>query len=101
MIYVFGPKFAQSIQYINVLIIGFAINLLAVPTAVLLDVTNNQKIHVLNATYMALANIGLNFLLIPPFGALGAAYATAISTSLGVFIGVPISLYVLRRSGHL
>ncbi len=101
MIYVFGPKFAQSIQYINVLIIGFAINLLAVPTAVLLDVTNNQKIHVLNATYMALANVGLNFLLIPPFGALGAAYATAISTSLGVFIGVPISLYVLRRSGHL
>ncbi len=101
MIYVYGPKYAASIQYINVLIIGFAINLLAVPTALLLDSTNNQKIHVLNASYMAGANIGLNWVLIPLIGALGAAWATTISKSLGVVIGVPISLYVLRKSGHL
>ncbi|MGZ4881915.1 MAG: flippase [Halobacteriota archaeon] len=101
MIFVFGPKFAQSIEYINVLIVGFAINLIAIPTAILLDVTNNQKVHVLNASYMAGANIGLNLVLIPLIGALGAAYATTISKSLGVFLGIPISLYVLRRSGHL
>ncbi len=101
MILVFGPKYAQSIEYINVLIIGFAINLIAVPTALLLDTTNNQKVHVLNASYMAGANIGLNWILIPLIGALGAAWATTISKTLGVVVGIPISLYVLRRSGHL
>ncbi len=101
MIFVFGPKFADSIVYINVLILGFAINLVAVPTALLLDVTNNQKVHVLNASYMAGADVVLNYLLIPVMGALGAAWATTIGKSLGVFIGVPISLYVLRKSGHL
>ncbi len=101
MIYIYGPKFTGSIQYINVLIIGFAINLISVPTALLLDSTNNQKVHVLNASYMAGANIGLNWILIPLIGALGAAWATTISKSLGVFIGVPISLYVLKKSGHL
>ncbi len=101
MIYVFGPKFAESIAYINVLIIGFALNLLAVPTALLLDVTNNQKVHVLNASYMAAADIALTLVLIPIMGTLGAAWATTISRSLGVFLGVPISLYVLRKSGHL
>ncbi|MGZ4914364.1 MAG: flippase [Halobacteriota archaeon] len=101
MILVFGPKYAQSIEYINVLIIGFAINLIAIPTALLLDTTNNQKVHVLNASYMAGANIGLNWILIPLIGALGAAWATTISKTLGVVVGIPISLYVLRRSGHL
>ncbi len=101
MVYVFGPKFSESIQYIDVLIVGFAINLVAVPTAILLDATNNQKVHVLNASYMAGVNIGLNWVLIPVIGALGAAWATTISKSLGVFLGIPISLYVLRKSGHL
>ncbi len=101
IVYVFGPKYTESIQYINVLIIGFAINLVAVPTALLLDSTNNQKVHVLNASYMAGANIGLNWILIPLIGALGAAWATTISKSLGVFLGIPISLYVLKKSGHL
>ncbi len=101
MVYVYGPKYAESIVYINVLIIGFAINLVAVPTAILLDVTNNQKVHVLNASYMAGANIGLNWVLIPLIGALGAAWATTISKSLGVFLGIPISLYVLRKTRHL
>ncbi len=101
MVFVYGPKYAESILYINVLIIGFAINLVAVPTAILLDVTNNQKIHVLNASYMAGANIGLNWVLIPLIGALGAAWATTISKSLGVFLGIPISLYVLKKTGHL
>ncbi len=101
MILAYGPKYTQSIEYINVLIIGFAINLIAIPTALLLDATNNQKVHVLNASYMAGANIGLNWILIPVLGALGAAWATTISKSLGMFLGVPISVYVLRKTGHL
>jgi len=101
MIFAFGPKFADSIVFINILVIGFAINLLTIPTALLLDATNNQKVHVLNATYLTGVNIGLNWILIPTIGALGAAYATTISQSMGAALGIPMALYVLKRSHHL
>jgi len=101
MVFAFGPKFTESIVFINILIIGFAINLVAIPTALLLDATDNQKVHVLNAAYMTAANIGLNLILIPEIGALGAAYATTVSQSLGAFLGIPIALYFLKKSNHL
>jgi len=99
--YTFGPKFTESVDFLNVLIVGFSIGLIAVPTALLLDATNNQKVHVLNATYMSLANFGLNLYLIPLMGAVGAAYSTSISQILGTVLGVPIALYFLKRSNHL
>ena len=99
--YTFGPKFTESVDFLNVLIVGFAIGLIAVPTALLLDATNNQKVHVLNATYMSLANFGLNLYLIPVVGAMGAAYSTSISRILGSVLGIPIALYFLKRSNHI
>jgi O-antigen/teichoic acid export membrane protein len=99
--YTFGPKFTGSAVFLNVLIVGFAIGLVAVPTALLLDATNNQKVHVLNATYMSVANFGLNLYLIPIMGAIGAAYSTSISQILGTVLGVPIALYFLKRSNHI
>jgi O-antigen/teichoic acid export membrane protein len=101
MILAFGPKFTESIVFINILVIGFAVNLITIPTALMLDATNNQKVHVVNATYLTGANIGLNWILIPTLGALGAAYATTVSQSLGAALGIPLAIYVLRRSGHL
>jgi O-antigen/teichoic acid export membrane protein len=101
MIFAFGPRFADSIVFINVLVIGFAINLLTIPTSLLLDATDNQKVHVLNATYMCGVNISLNWILIPTLGALGAAYSTTISRILGAVLGIPIALYFLKRSHSL
>jgi O-antigen/teichoic acid export membrane protein len=101
MVFAFGPKFAESIVFINILIIGFAVNLVTIPTSLLLDATDLQKVHVLNATYLTGVNIGLNWILIPTIGALGAAYATTISQSLGAVLGIPIALYFLRRSHSL
>ena len=97
-IFVFGPKFAASTAFINVLIIGYAINLLTIPTSLLLDATDNQKVHVLNASYMSAVNISLNWILIPTIGALGAAYSTTVAQSLGAVLGIPIALYFLKRS---
>ena len=71
--YTVGPKFIESVDFLNILVVGFAIGLIAVPTALLLDATNNQKVHVLNATYMSLANFGLNLYLIPIIGAIGGS----------------------------
>ncbi len=99
--YTVGPKFMESVDFLNVLVVGFAIGLIAVPTALLLDATNNQKVHVLNATYMSVANFGLNLYLIPIIGAIGAAYSTSISRGLGTVLGIPIALYFLKRSNHL
>ncbi len=101
MVFAFGPKFADSIVFINILIIGFAVNLVTIPTSLLLDATDLQKVHVINATYLTGVNIGLNWILIPTIGALGAAYATTISQSLGAVLGIPIALYFLKRAHRL
>src|SRR5450759_4504101 len=101
MIFAFGPNFADSIVFINILIIGFAVNLVTIPTSLLLDATNLQKVHVLNATFLTGVNIGLNWILIPTIGALGAAFATTISQSLGAVLGIPIALYFLKRAHRL
>jgi len=99
--YTFGPKFTESADFLNILIVGFSIGLVAVPTVLLLDATNNQKVRVLNATYISLANFGLNLYLIPIMGAVGAAYSTCISQILGTVLGVPIALYFLKRSDYI
>jgi O-antigen/teichoic acid export membrane protein len=100
-VFFFGPNFADSIVFINILIIGFAVNLVTIPTSLLLDATNLQKVHVLNATYLTGVNIGLNWILIPTIGALGAAFSTTISQSLGAVLGIPIALYFLKRAHRL
>ncbi|MGZ8875924.1 MAG: hypothetical protein ACXW1F_05470, partial [Halobacteriota archaeon] len=101
MVFAFGPNFADSIVFINILIIGFAVNLVTIPTSLLLDATNLQKVHVLNATYLTGVNIGLNWILIPTIGALGAAFSTTISQSIGAVLGIPIALYFLKRAHRL
>lgn len=46
------------------------------------------KAHLLNVASVALTNIALNFVLIPRFGIVGAAYATLISYAVGLGITV-------------
>lgn len=67
----------------------------------LLDATDDQKVHVLNATYTSAVNIGLKLDPDPTIGALGAAYSTTMAQSLGAVLGIPIALYLLKRSRNL
>jgi len=79
----YGKEFLSSAALINVLIWSEAPLFLAVVLTNALVAKNLQRYLVLSPVSGALANIVLNLLLIPRWGALGAAWATLISYSPG------------------
>lgn len=80
--YVFGPEFERCDSAIAVLTTGQLINISMGSVGVLLNMTGHEKDVARTLFITAGVNIGLNFLLIPPFGIEGAAAATVISTAL-------------------
>jgi len=79
---VFGDEFVVAYIPLIILLVGQAINALAGSVGYLMSMTGHQvqaaKIVALSAT----VNIIANFLLIPVYGIVGAAVATAVTTAL-------------------
>ena len=73
----FGPEFAASASLLTVLTLGQGIVLATGPVAYLLMMTNSRHVHQRSLIAAVSVNLALNLALIPPFGALGAAIATA------------------------
>jgi len=80
---IYGKEFLSSAALINVLIWSEAPLFLAVVITNALVAKNLQRYLILSTVVSAVVNIGLNLLLIPKWGALGAAWATLISYSPG------------------
>lgn len=79
LIWLFGGEFSQAWPPLMVLSIAHVISAAIGPTGLVLNMTGHER-HVTRAVAIAaLLNIILNLALIPPFGAVGAAIATAIS----------------------
>lgn len=75
----YGGEYMTGALSLAILATGQMINTAAGPTAQLLNVTGHHKQFRNIAFAGALANVIMNFFLIPPFGILGAAIASAIS----------------------
>lgn len=91
---IFGPEFPEGRAALVILGAGQLINALSGPVAYLLGLTGSERIVARVQTLAAALNIGLNLLLIPPFGLTGAALATAVSVA---FWNITLYLQVRRR----
>lgn len=78
----FGSDFVQAQGALVVLVAGQLANAAFGAVGALLNVTGYQNDTVRVFVLTAIANVGLNYLLIPPFGILGAAVATSSTTAL-------------------
>lgn len=81
-----SPEFLSSADILSIISVGvffFGIFLLF---TTLLSVLKKVKLISLMWIFMAILNVGLNFLWIPLFGITGAAYSTSISFLLGALI---------------
>jgi len=90
----FGQSFTVSYYPLVILIVGQLVNSLAGSVGFLMTMTGHHKeaAYVFGAS--ALLNIVLNAVLIPPYGLLGAAFATAITMSLW---NIVLIVYVMRK----
>jgi len=103
----FGSGFSDGFPALCILMLGFLARASTGPIEYLLNMTGHEKITAIAYGSAALLNIILNLLLIPKFGIVGAASATAISmvvATLWLVIEVKrrlgVTAFVFARSAH-
>lgn len=77
----FGPAFDTGYAALVILCCGQLINALAGSVGFLMTMTGHQKQAAVIVAVTATLNVALNLLLIPPYGMVGAAAATAVTTA--------------------
>ncbi|MBI1911527.1 MAG: flippase [Deltaproteobacteria bacterium] len=78
---IYGAEFVAGGSVLIILAIGQFINVSTGSVGYLLIMSGNEKIMRNNLIAVTVLNVGLNFLLIPKYGMMGAAVATSISVS--------------------
>ena len=70
-------------------------------TSIGLNITNNTRFYPVSTAIGAAANLGLNFLLIPRYGIVGAAWANGAAYALqaGIAFGMSQQFYPIRYEG--
>lgn len=85
---VFGPGYAQSAGAMQVLLWSMVLSLYrSVALAGLLS-RGRQDLLLKTSTWAAILNVGLNLVMIPPFGIIGAGVATAITEGVRTYLGL-------------
>lgn len=96
LILIFGEQFAPGAPALAILSAGQLVNAAAGSVGFLLTMTGHERDTARGVGVAAVANIVLNALLIPGWGATGAAIATAVSLALW---NILLALFVYRRLG--
>lgn len=86
LLWLFGPQFASAWPVMFVLVAGYLGRAAMGPSELLLNMLGQQRTTAVMAMTAALLNIVLNLLLVPRFGLMGAASATASSLVLGALL---------------
>ncbi len=96
LLWLFGPQFVAGYPVMGILVAGFLFRAAMGPTEFLLNMLGKQRISALVQVTMAVTSIGLNLLLVPRYGLIGAAISTSLVLSLGALAN---SLVVSRTLG--
>ena len=78
LLMLFGPEYATQTTYVVLVILStlYFFGTWVGPTGALLQMTNGHRVELVNTIIFIVSNIGLNYLLIPAYGIIGAALAT-------------------------
>jgi len=79
LLMLFGPQYAAGYDVMLVLVLGLVFRATMGPAEFLLNMLGEQTLCAAVLVATAMLNVALNFALIPHFGLIGAAMATAIS----------------------
>jgi O-antigen/teichoic acid export membrane protein/GT2 family glycosyltransferase len=78
----FGPEFRTGAAILTVLCLGKAVTSSTGMTGRVLGITGRARLNLVNMSLLVGGNVILNVLLIPHYGGMGAAWATAVSLAL-------------------
>ncbi|MGD9804414.1 MAG: lipopolysaccharide biosynthesis protein [Hyphomicrobiaceae bacterium] len=95
LLWLFGPQFTDGYPVMLVLVFGFLGRAAAGPSELLLNMLGQQRAAACVAVVVAGANIALNLLLVPHFGLVGAASASAASLITGAALYTAVARLAL------
>ena len=95
LLWLFGPQFADGYPVMQVLMLGFLGRAAAGPSEFLLNMLGQQRATACVAVFVAGSTIVLNLMLVPRFGLLGAATATAVSLVAGAALNTAVARFAL------
>ncbi len=84
----FGPEFVSGYVPLLVLAVSVVVRCVVGTVGTLLVMSGHQRYNAVNIVIVTSMNIGLNLFLIPRYGLLGAAIATAVSVSVIDTVGL-------------
>jgi O-antigen/teichoic acid export membrane protein len=93
----FGPQFKEGAWALRILALGQFVNLATGPVGTLLLMTGHEKLMRNNVAASAALNLLGNLILVPSYGAVGAAASTALSLS---FMNI-VSWITVRKKLHI
>jgi O-antigen/teichoic acid export membrane protein len=93
---IYGPRFNQSAQLLPILMIAFVIICFGSLAGFLAPLLGLQWRFALYTSIGAVANVILNLVLIPPYGAHGSAWATVSTEALTMLLMMSTALWALR-----
>ena len=82
LLQLFGDGFVGAMPILAILMIGLIVQAFSGPAESVLNMSGHERTTALTYTAALLLNICLNLILIPAYGAVGAAIATALSLAL-------------------
>ncbi len=88
----FGDQFIVAVPVLQILMLGFLVNVLASPQIIMLMMSGHEKKAKKIVIISAMISLGSGFLLIPSLGIIGAAWAKA----LGLLATTVMALYTVR-----
>jgi len=92
----FTEAYAVYPMALIILALGILINSAFGPEGMTLEAYGNTKLVMVNSLIALIINIGLGFLLVPEYGIVGAAIATAVTMSIIGLLGL-IEIYYLYK----
>lgn len=84
----FGPEFAAAAPVLMILVLGQFVNIATGSVGFLLSMTGHERQLRLNVFIGAVLGVGLGLLMIPGYGMLGGAIATAVAVASQNLLGV-------------
>jgi len=92
---VYGAKYLPVVPILRILLISGGAVVVGTAQACFFYGTENQRIMLKWNSLLAIFNLALDFVLIPRFGAIGAASANTITQTIGILIGIVITCHML------
>jgi O-antigen/teichoic acid export membrane protein len=104
--WLFGSEFSQAVPVLEILLLGVVVGNPGSIAGAGLSARGRPELRSWSLVIAVAVNIGLLVLLVPMFGAIGAAWATAVGNLIAgglnivwlrVFFGIPISTFLAPR----